>query len=276
MHPLKIGAGLALTAALVLTIHHTKSAIAQEASDGKSGVLVELFVSQGCDLCPTAEALAEKLAKDPRVVLVSWHVDYFDRPWKDPYSDPRHSARQAEYSKIYNRENGLNNPGYLYLTPLLLVDGRVPMVGSNEDAEAKARAAIAQRGRSRDALALGVKTAVVDGKLETVARVQRRRPAGSASELLVCLVIVENGLSTKVASGELEGKTYVGRGVARAHDVRTLRLPAGTEASASTQVSKLAIPPGLVAANAALVVLVQNESTGEILEARQLRWPGKP
>ena len=55
-------------------------------------VLVELFTSQGCDMCPEAErVLGVIAAKNPRVVPIALHVDYFNDPWKDPFSDKLHS-----------------------------------------------------------------------------------------------------------------------------------------------------------------------------------------
>ena len=50
-------------------------------------VLVELFTSQGCDMCPQAEEnLGDLARREPRVVPVAFHVDYFNNPWKD-YTD---------------------------------------------------------------------------------------------------------------------------------------------------------------------------------------------
>ena len=85
-------------------------------------VLVELFTSQGCDMCPEAErVLGAIAARSPRVVPIALHVDYFNDPWKDPFSDKLHSERQAAYNALYTKPK---NPEYgLYYTPMVMVDG---------------------------------------------------------------------------------------------------------------------------------------------------------
>ncbi len=52
-----------------------------------------------------------------RVVPLAFHVDYFNDPWKDPFSDPQFSRREAEYSRIYHGINKNTKPDVLYLTP---------------------------------------------------------------------------------------------------------------------------------------------------------------
>ncbi len=82
----------------------------------KKMVLVELYTSQGCDMCPTAEKLLGALAEQDRgIVPIAFHVDYFNDPWKDIFSDPLYSRRQMAYNQLYAKPK---NPGYgLYYTP---------------------------------------------------------------------------------------------------------------------------------------------------------------
>src|SRR4051794_40106184 len=70
-------------------------ALSADRRDGpRRMVLVELFTSQGCDMCPAAEEVLGALAeRDRRVVPIAFHVDYFNRPWKDVFSDPLYSRR---------------------------------------------------------------------------------------------------------------------------------------------------------------------------------------
>ncbi|MGO9467196.1 MAG: DUF1223 domain-containing protein, partial [Isosphaeraceae bacterium] len=52
-------------------------------------VLVELYTSQGCDMCPAAEKVLGALAeRNRRIVPIAFHVDYFNDPWKDVFSNP--------------------------------------------------------------------------------------------------------------------------------------------------------------------------------------------
>ncbi|WP_422927802.1 DUF1223 domain-containing protein [Singulisphaera sp. PoT] len=68
---------------------------------GQRVVLAELFTSQGCDMCPQAERVLGSLAeRHDRVVPIAFHVDYFNDPWKDVFSDELYSQRQMAYNEI--------------------------------------------------------------------------------------------------------------------------------------------------------------------------------
>lgn len=94
-------------------------------------VVVELFTSQSCSSCPPAEAYFRELAANKKLVALEWHVDYWDRlhhgnsgKWKDPFSSPKHTARQ----RAYNVQ--LRGRGSVY-TPQAIVNGASEAVGSN-------------------------------------------------------------------------------------------------------------------------------------------------
>jgi hypothetical protein len=89
-----------------------------------------------------------------RVVPLALHVDYFNDPWKDPFSDPLFSRREAEYSRIYHKANKGTKPDVLYLTPLMMVDGRFPLLGSGPESKAKLRAALDRALREKPAVSL--------------------------------------------------------------------------------------------------------------------------
>ena len=90
--------------------------------ESKRMVLVELYTSQGCDMCPTAEKMLGALAeRDRGIVPIAFHVDYFNDPWKDVFSDPLYSQRQMTYNQLYTKPK---NAEYgLYYTPMLMIDG---------------------------------------------------------------------------------------------------------------------------------------------------------
>ena len=115
-------------------------------------VLVELYTSQGCDMCPAAEKLLGALAeRDRRIVPIAFHVDYFNDPWKDVFSDPLYSQRQMTYNELYTKPK---NPQYgLYYTPMLMIDGEQSVNGRDS---ASAEAAIRRAQAKKPAVGLDV------------------------------------------------------------------------------------------------------------------------
>lgn len=91
-----------------------------------SPVLVELFTSQGCSSCPPADALAEELAQQPGLVVVTRAVTYWDRlGWKDTLGREENTTLQRAYAA-----RGLAGNNGVY-TPQIVVDGARGTVASN-------------------------------------------------------------------------------------------------------------------------------------------------
>ena len=87
--------------------------------------VLELFTSEGCSSCPSADNLLPELAKlDPNVIPLSFHVDYWNRlGWTDPFSSSEYSERQRDYARYLNLES--------VYTPQLVVNGEYELVGSS-------------------------------------------------------------------------------------------------------------------------------------------------
>ena len=89
-------------------------------------VVLELFTSQGCSSCPSADLLLQKVKKEYKneVFALSYHVDYWNYiGWRDPFSKAAYADKQQEYNmKFRNRSN---------YTPQLVVNGKEHFVGSN-------------------------------------------------------------------------------------------------------------------------------------------------
>lgn len=101
-------------------------------------VLLELFTSQGCSSCPPADKLAEQLAADPGLVVISRPVTYWDRlGWKDTLAREDNTALQQAYARA-----GLTGQNGVY-TPQLVINGSFGTVGSRE---AEVRSGIARHG----------------------------------------------------------------------------------------------------------------------------------
>lgn len=87
--------------------------------------VVELFTSQGCSSCPPADALLHTLAADPKLIALTFPVDYWDYlGWKDTLASSRNSDRQRAYAKA-------RGDGAIY-TPQLIVNGLVHVNGAQK------------------------------------------------------------------------------------------------------------------------------------------------
>src|SRR4029077_2524492 len=85
--------------------------------------LLELFTSQGCSSCPTADKLLGELANDPSLVALSVPIDYWDYlGWKDTLALAGHSRREHAYART-------RGDGQVY-TPQVVVNGSVHVLGS--------------------------------------------------------------------------------------------------------------------------------------------------
>lgn len=118
--------GLALLGVSAFADTNVKDAPA----DNDGAVLVELFTSQSCSSCPSAERLFNKMAAQEDVVAIQWHVDYWnslvhgrDGRWKDPYSSAASTQRQRDYNYA------LRGVGSVY-TPQAIISGVMETTGS--------------------------------------------------------------------------------------------------------------------------------------------------
>jgi len=93
-------------------------------------VVAELFTSQSCSSCPPAEKLFAELAARPDLIVLEWHVDYWDRlvhgragAWKDPFSSKPNTDRQRHYNRALRGTAGV-------YTPQAVINGRLETVGN--------------------------------------------------------------------------------------------------------------------------------------------------
>lgn len=100
-----------------------ENAAPQEARRGP--VLLELFTSQGCSACPPADKLLASLAGREDLLVLSFHVSYWDHMgWADPFAIPASTRRQRGYARTMRSRS-------IY-TPQMVVQGFAAAVGSDE------------------------------------------------------------------------------------------------------------------------------------------------
>ena len=111
----------------------TVQSVPLAAGTTSSPIVAELFTSQSCSSCPPAEKLFSELTDRDDLIVLEWHVDYWDRlvhgragAWKDPYSDAANTKRQRDYNRA------LRGTGAVY-TPQAVINGARETVGSRRD-----------------------------------------------------------------------------------------------------------------------------------------------
>ena len=207
-----------------------------------------------------------------RIVPVAFHVDYFNAPWKDPFSQKAYSQRQFEYSLIYQRENDTGDKNTLYFTPMLMVDGRHPMLGSDPP---KAQAALRRTLGEKPAASIAARLVndPKDPRRKTLsASVAALTLGASGRDLLVGVAIWEDPVTTKVTSGENAGETLVEHYAVRKFDYQRVRLE-GTRPKALT--FPLELGDGWDAAGCGVAVFVQDWNDGRVHQAESLPWEAK-
>ena len=153
-------------------------------------IVVELFTSQGCNSCPPADAYLAELARQPGVLALAYHIDYWDQlGWRDPFSSPAATLRQRDYA----RSLGLRT---IY-TPQMVINGRIDAVGSDRTSVS---AAIAAAGKASRAVPVSI---TADG----AALALRVEPGPGSGRLLWIVYDLQH--ETRVRGGENAGRTLV-------------------------------------------------------------------
>ncbi|WP_121808252.1 DUF1223 domain-containing protein [Mucilaginibacter kameinonensis] len=247
--PLLIGA-IALSVAFTNCKNTAKGNSKTPVFDGKGFALVELFTSEGCSSCPSADNLVAKVQKeigDKPIYILAYHVDYWNRlGWKDVFSSADYSKRQNEYANWLNLSQ--------VYTPQIVVNGKTEFVGSQEGALRNAIKAGLQ-GNSNTRLLLNAtrnanNTASVQYKIEGETDNAHR---------VISLALVQKQAVVKVERGENGGRTLEHTQIVR--NLQTIPLN-NTEGS-----TNVALPTGFDAQGWEIIGFVQNTGNGNILSA---------
>src|SRR4051812_44638314 len=221
-------------------------------------------------MCPEAEAILGQLAgRSDRIVPIAFHVDYFNKPWKDPFSDALYSRRQMSYNALYTKPK---HPEYgLYYTPMLMIDGEQSINGRDPaGAEAAIRRDLARKPQVAIGTTLTLDKDRTAGTLQV--RVSPRSALVQGRSLLVCAVLREDGVVTHVESGENAKKALKARFPARATRYEYVEL-AGKDKPKSLDFS-FKLDPSWDPARVGLAVFVQDKATGVIYQAAEVPWRG--
>jgi len=108
--------------AAVFMIFPGIDAVAADRVAADRPVLVELFTSQGCSSCPTADAFLHELAAREDVIALALHVDYWDYIFDDIFGKAAHTERQYGYAATGGRD--------MVYTPQMVINGEHDVVGN--------------------------------------------------------------------------------------------------------------------------------------------------
>lgn len=179
---------------------------------------------------------------DPHVVVLSEHVDYWDRlGWKDRFSSHEYTVRQQDYARRFQ----LDSP----YTPQMVVDGAAQFVGS--DAR-RAKDEIDKAGRR-------TKARVELSRAADRVRVDIAAAPGSAG---VFLALAEDRAASDVAAGENKGRHLLHVAVLRSlRKIGSVKRGAGFSAT---------VPLAGAAAEQRVIVFLQEGTSGPVLGAAEV------
>lgn len=210
-------------------------------------VLVELFSSQGCNSCPSAEEFLRGALKDTALkntVVLSWHVDYWDYlGWRDTWASRATTERQRQYLRTLKLST--------LVTPQFFVNGK-PLAGANT---------LLDRVKAAQSEAvIGIDLSVSVNASEVRAEFQLERIDNEIKwpdSLQVLPVLFQREGQVKPTAGENNGTHLHGVNI-----VRALGEPIPAQRATSHKITTVfSIPDGLDAANVGVAVLVQDAAT---------------
>jgi hypothetical protein len=166
----------------------TPAATVFESGDQQSA-LIELFTSEGCSSCPSAEKWLSGLKSNQdlwkKVIPVAFHVDYWDRlGWRDRFAKPDFTSRQQHYAAAWGGDS--------VYTPGFVVNGKEwrGWFGGNATPTSSTKVGVFR-------VSLGT-----DGKLTASYTPETRRPRG----LVLNVALLGNDLESDVKRGENSGR----------------------------------------------------------------------
>lgn len=185
---------MAVTSAGTLLVGSAFDANAAKIGDEAKVTVIELFTSQGCSSCPTADALLKTYTERDNILALTLPVDYWDYlGWKDTLASPKFSARQRAYAKV-------RGDGRVY-TPQVVVNGLKHALGSSEQDIEKA---IAVTTPLIDRSRVGVRVRSANDHI--VIELDAAREGTAISEATIWLALIRSKIEVKIKRGENQGK----------------------------------------------------------------------
>ncbi len=193
---------IVFTTGAFMTKNKTSINKKMNASPAKGFAVVELFTSEGCSSCPSAdETVARLLAKNiENVYILAYHVDYWNRlGWKDPFSSAAYSQRQSQYASKFNLSS--------VYTPQVIVNGSSEFIGSDED---KLNNTIKNNLNKQSGENISINTQRSNNNVTVNYEIN------GSDKVLLNFALVQAEATTSVKSGENSGRTLLHVNIVRA------------------------------------------------------------
>jgi len=220
--------------------------------------IIELFTSEGCSSCPSADAVLSRLKREQpvngvKIIPLSESVPYWDYiGWKDPYAKESFTARQKEYCQKLASDS-------LY-TPQAVINGKAQTTGSNYSEILRL---VGATSAATD-IAIDGNLEGYGNRLKLTARLQLPTKA-DRSNLKLEAFVVEDNLTSNVTRGENAGAKI-------SHDNVVRDLLSLEQITADNQVfiKTINMQPGWNPKNLSIVITVQDKTTKAICAAKQI------
>jgi hypothetical protein len=217
-------------------------------------VVLELFTSEDCAACESAEYTVNRLVSQPvagaQLIPLAFHVEFYGgTSGSDPFILPAATSRQNTYDSARGR----------VYTPQAIVDGDREFVGSEDGT---ARSAIASAARQPKVLVELSRSPRFVGPQALAVSI---RYGASSRRATLTAVLAESGLVETHHGGHTDyDRTPLVPVVRAIQDVGTASARGGT-----AEVT-LSIPPAAVRANVSAVVLLADAASHHVLGAATL------
>ncbi len=226
-------------------LSHNPAVCDEPAAPVENGfAVVELFTSQGCSSCPSADENLQRITmlaannKSP-VYTLSFHVDYWnDLGWEDPFSIAAATQRQRRYANVFKAKR--------VYTPQIVINGQTQFLGSDRE---RSDVAIGSALRTAGASSLTLTATVVKDQVVVTWKTD------DTSADLLNVALVQKEAERLVDAGENVGRTLKHVNIVRNFQVvRT--FPAADVV--------LETPKGFAAADYHVVAFLQTARNGKI------------
>ncbi len=165
----------------------------QDAPHVRPRMVFELFTSQGCSACPSADKMLMELAKDKDVIALSYPVAIWDHlGWHDTLATPANGQRQKSYGHARGDRR-------IY-TPQLVVNGVKHAIGSDRTAIDVTCRSMSPR---KDIMSLPLRLHRQDGGVVLTLE----QSATTHKEARLVLIVYDKHHAVRIENGENTGKT---------------------------------------------------------------------